>query len=213
MLLAAIVMVLLLDFDSLAVEARSSSRKLNSPYSKFGSSLDTSSLTPNISSPTPNTTTTPAVDVTTNCKLRTNLAGHSGYVNNVTISPDGSLCVSSGQDVVAMLWDLAKGSKSHGSIGFITFESSNSVMKVMAETHELGGSTVAVDEATFKNEGGRSTSRSESYERYHEDNYLSKYYDREYNGAYGAYSPYIVGAGVGGSQARKIWRDALLWNL
>jgi len=41
-----------------------------------------------------------------NCKLRSNLAGHKGYVNGVTISPDGSLCASGGRDGVAMLWDL-----------------------------------------------------------------------------------------------------------
>lgn len=87
--------------------------------------------------------------------------------------------------------------KSHRGIGFITFENSDSVTKVMAETHELGGSTVAVDEATPKEEGGRASSRNESYGRSHEGSYLSKYYDREYNGAYGAYSPYIA-ASAGG---------------
>eukprot|EP00455_Lapot_gusevi_P047059 TRINITY_DN62_c0_g1_i4.p1 TRINITY_DN62_c0_g1~~TRINITY_DN62_c0_g1_i4.p1 ORF type:complete len:244 (-),score=98.22 TRINITY_DN62_c0_g1_i4:42-773(-) len=43
------------------------------------------------------------------CKLRTNLIGHTGYVNTVTISPDGSLCASGGRDGVAMLWDLIEG--------------------------------------------------------------------------------------------------------
>lgn len=33
----------------------------------------------------------------TNCKLRNNLAGHQGYVNTVTVSPDGSLCASGGK--------------------------------------------------------------------------------------------------------------------
>ncbi|KAH7299070.1 hypothetical protein KP509_25G071400 [Ceratopteris richardii] len=89
------------------------------------------------------------------------------------------------------------GSKSHRGIGFITFESSESVTKVMAETHELGGSTVAIDEAAPKDEGGRS-GRNDSYGRYHESSSLSKYYDREYSGAYGAYSPYIAAAGAGG---------------
>ena len=41
-----------------------------------------------------------------NCKLRTNHIGHTGYVNTVTISPDGSLCASGGKDGTAMLWDL-----------------------------------------------------------------------------------------------------------
>jgi len=43
------------------------------------------------------------------CKLRTNLIGHKGYVNTVTISPDGSLCASGGKDGIAMLWDLNEG--------------------------------------------------------------------------------------------------------
>jgi guanine nucleotide-binding protein subunit beta-2-like 1 protein len=43
------------------------------------------------------------------CKLRTNLFGHTGYVNTVTVSPDGSLCASGGKDGVAMLWDLNEG--------------------------------------------------------------------------------------------------------
>jgi len=45
----------------------------------------------------------------TTCKLRTNLVGHQGYVNTVTVSPDGSLCASGGKDGVAMLWDLNEG--------------------------------------------------------------------------------------------------------
>ena len=47
----------------------------------------------------------------TNCKLRNNLAGHTGYVNTVTVSPDGSLCASGGKDGVAMLWDLTEGKR------------------------------------------------------------------------------------------------------
>eukprot|EP00244_Chara_vulgaris_P012155 TRINITY_DN62_c0_g1_i5.p1 TRINITY_DN62_c0_g1~~TRINITY_DN62_c0_g1_i5.p1 ORF type:complete len:322 (+),score=41.29 TRINITY_DN62_c0_g1_i5:113-1078(+) len=47
----------------------------------------------------------------TNCKLRTNLVGHTGYINTVTVSPDGSLCASGGKDGVAMLWDLAEGKR------------------------------------------------------------------------------------------------------
>jgi guanine nucleotide-binding protein subunit beta-2-like 1 protein len=45
----------------------------------------------------------------TNCRLRTNLIGHTGYVNTVTVSPDGSLCASGGKDGAAMLWDLNEG--------------------------------------------------------------------------------------------------------
>jgi len=44
-----------------------------------------------------------------NCKLRTNLSGHTGYINTVTVPPDGSLCASGGKDGTAMLWDLTEG--------------------------------------------------------------------------------------------------------
>jgi len=47
----------------------------------------------------------------TNCKLRCTLAGHSGYVNTVAVSPDGSLCASGGKDGVTLLWDLAEGKR------------------------------------------------------------------------------------------------------
>ncbi|RKF61552.1 Guanine nucleotide-binding protein subunit beta-like protein [Golovinomyces cichoracearum] len=40
------------------------------------------------------------------CKLQTDHSGHTGYINNVTISPDGSLCASGGKDGTTMLWDL-----------------------------------------------------------------------------------------------------------
>ena len=41
-----------------------------------------------------------------NCRLQTDHIGHSGYINTVTISPDGSLCASGGKDGTTMLWDL-----------------------------------------------------------------------------------------------------------
>ncbi|MBW0586003.1 hypothetical protein O181_125718 [Austropuccinia psidii MF-1] len=44
------------------------------------------------------------------CKLRTDQHGHAGYLNTVTISPNGSLCASGGKDNVTMLWDLNKAS-------------------------------------------------------------------------------------------------------
>jgi guanine nucleotide-binding protein subunit beta-2-like 1 protein len=44
-----------------------------------------------------------------NCKLKTNLIGHTGYINTVTVSPDGSLCASGGRDGTTMLWDLNEG--------------------------------------------------------------------------------------------------------
>lgn len=44
-----------------------------------------------------------------NCKLKHNMSGNTGYINSVCVSPDGSLCASGGQDGIARLWDLNKG--------------------------------------------------------------------------------------------------------
>jgi guanine nucleotide-binding protein subunit beta-2-like 1 protein len=44
-----------------------------------------------------------------NCHLKANLVGHTGYINSVAVSPDGTLCASGGQDGTARLWDLAEG--------------------------------------------------------------------------------------------------------
>merc|ERR1712050_617887 len=41
-----------------------------------------------------------------NCKLKRDYHGHTGYLNCVTVSPDGSLCASGGKDGTAKLWDL-----------------------------------------------------------------------------------------------------------
>jgi guanine nucleotide-binding protein subunit beta-2-like 1 protein len=46
-----------------------------------------------------------------NLKLKTDLTGHTGYLNTVTVSPDGSLCASGGKDGNAMLWDLTEGKR------------------------------------------------------------------------------------------------------
>ncbi|ETS62557.1 hypothetical protein PaG_03192 [Moesziomyces aphidis] len=43
------------------------------------------------------------------CKLKTNHYGHTGYINTVTVSPDGSLCASGGKDGITMLWELSDG--------------------------------------------------------------------------------------------------------
>jgi len=42
-------------------------------------------------------------------KVKCDLLGHTGYVNTVTVSPDGSLCASGGKDGLVMLWDLNDG--------------------------------------------------------------------------------------------------------
>lgn len=44
-------------------------------------------------------------------KLQRNLVGHEGYLNTVTVSPDGSLCASGGKDGTAILWDLNEGKR------------------------------------------------------------------------------------------------------
>ena len=49
----------------------------------------------------------------TNCKLKLNHYGHNGYLNTVTVSPDGSLCTSGGKDCKALLWDLNDGKHLH----------------------------------------------------------------------------------------------------
>lgn len=43
-----------------------------------------------------------------NYRLHANLVGHTGYVNTVAVSPDGSLCASGGRDGKALLWDLTE---------------------------------------------------------------------------------------------------------
>ncbi|EFJ31590.1 hypothetical protein SELMODRAFT_164019 [Selaginella moellendorffii] len=43
-----------------------------------------------------------------------------------------------------------QGSKAHRGIGFVTYEDPDSVEKLMGKTHELAGSTIAVDRATPK---------------------------------------------------------------
>ena len=43
------------------------------------------------------------------CKLKTNHFGHTGYINTLAVSPDGSLAASGGKDGIAMLWDLNEG--------------------------------------------------------------------------------------------------------
>ena len=44
-------------------------------------------------------------------KLRNDLVGHTGYLNTVCVSPDGSLAASGGKDNTAMLWDLNEGKR------------------------------------------------------------------------------------------------------
>lgn len=43
-----------------------------------------------------------------NCRLKVSHYGHTGYLNVVAVSPDGSLCASGGRDGRAILWDLTE---------------------------------------------------------------------------------------------------------
>merc|ERR1712141_839013 len=43
-----------------------------------------------------------------NFALKNNFEGHTGFINSVTVSPDGSLAASGGQDGKAFLWDLGE---------------------------------------------------------------------------------------------------------
>lgn len=45
----------------------------------------------------------------TEAKVLHTLQGHVGYVNSVTVSPDGSLCASGGRDGKTKLWDMKEG--------------------------------------------------------------------------------------------------------
>ncbi|KAK9096949.1 hypothetical protein Sjap_022446 [Stephania japonica] len=71
-----------------------------------------------------------------------------------------------------------QGSKGHRGIGFITFANSDSVDSLMAETHELEGSTIVVDRATPKDEEIRPQTRV----------------THGHGGGYGAYNAYITAA-------------------
>jgi hypothetical protein len=48
-----------------------------------------------------------------NCRLRHNLAGHTGYINTVTVSPDGSLCASGGKVCYSLVAEPSTSSLSH----------------------------------------------------------------------------------------------------
>jgi guanine nucleotide-binding protein subunit beta-2-like 1 protein len=45
------------------------------------------------------------------CKLKFSLAGHRGYLNTVSVSPDSSICASGGRDGSVVLWDLNEGKR------------------------------------------------------------------------------------------------------
>lgn len=49
----------------------------------------------------------------TNRKLMYTLVGHTGYVNAVAVTPDGTMCASGGKDTLVLLWELAIEAKVH----------------------------------------------------------------------------------------------------
>jgi len=74
-----------------------------------------------------------------NCKLRTNLVGHTGVVYSTSISPDGSLCASGGKDGTAMLWDVNDGKHLYsldagGTINALTFSPKNYWLTAATDT-------------------------------------------------------------------------------
>ena len=74
-----------------------------------------------------------------NCKLRTNLAGHTGVVYTCSVSPDGSLCPSGGKDSTAMLWDVNDGKHLYsldagGTINALTFSPKNYWLAAATDT-------------------------------------------------------------------------------
>jgi len=109
------------------------------------------------------------------CKLRSDLIGHTGYVNCVTVSPDGSLCASGGKDGTAMLWDLNEGrhlsSLDAGDIIHSLCFSPNRYWLCAATASSIKiwdlESKVCVDELkpVFKARGGKTEKESESHRK------------------------------------------------
>ncbi|XP_059623890.1 uncharacterized protein LOC132266896 [Cornus florida] len=79
-------------------------------------------------------------------------------------------------DITDLYMPKDPSTKGHRGIGFITFASAESVDNLIAETHELGGSTIVVDRATPKEDDFRPVSRM------------------PVGGGYGAYNAYITAA-------------------
>ncbi|KAI3841712.1 hypothetical protein MKX03_006856 [Papaver bracteatum] len=73
-----------------------------------------------------------------------------------------------------------QGSKAHRGIGFITYETADSVDTLMSETHELEGSTIVVDRATPKDDDSTHMRQPPP--------------SRVPQGGYGAYNAYITAA-------------------
>lgn len=72
------------------------------------------------------------------CSLMATLSGHTGYINSVTVSPDGSLCASGGKDGNVILWDLNIFKELH------SFET-NSVINVLCFSHNYYWLCVGTD--------------------------------------------------------------------
>ncbi|EFY93011.1 G-protein beta subunit [Metarhizium acridum CQMa 102] len=68
--------------------------------------------------------------------VKTDHMGHNGYINTVTISPDGSLCASGGKDGTTMLWDLNE--SKHLSIIVFDLEKKSKVDELKPEFTAVG---------------------------------------------------------------------------
>ncbi|KAJ6412995.1 hypothetical protein OIU84_005919 [Salix udensis] len=107
----------------------------------------------------------------------TNKKGHKDICGQDSTICDRNYCSHFEKygEIIDLYMPKDHSSKAHRGIGFITYASADSVDSLMAETHELGGSTVVVDRATPKEDDFRPIARTAP-------------------GGYGAYNAYISAA-------------------
>ncbi|THG22220.1 hypothetical protein TEA_001432 [Camellia sinensis var. sinensis] len=95
-------------------------------------------------------------------------------------------------DITDLYMPKDPSTKGHRGIGFITFATAESVDNLMAETHELGGSTIVVDRATPK--AICNTTGLFSFEEEFRPMNRVAPISRVTQGGYGAYNAYITAA-------------------
>ncbi|KAK2657479.1 hypothetical protein Ddye_010531 [Dipteronia dyeriana] len=94
-------------------------------------------------------------------------------------------------DITDLYMPKDQGSKAHRGIGFITFANADSVETLMGDTHELGGSTIAVDRATPKEDEFRPIARMAHGGQ---GGHGGGHGVQAGHGGYGAYNAYISAA-------------------